>query len=316
MKATTALVYDEIYKKHLTGPGHPEAPARCDAALNALQGADFAAGLLRLSPRPATDEDILACHTSRYLQTAKADIAAGRGNLSTGDTPICRDSLAAALHAAGGAMAGVDAVFDGRAANAFCILRPPGHHATADAGMGFCIFNNAAIAARYAQRRYEISRVLIVDWDLHHGNGTQDIFYDDDSVFYFSTHQWPMYPGTGLSNETGTGRGLGTTLNCPVPAGAGRREIVGAFRQQLLPALDSFKPDLVVISAGFDARIDEPLGGLALTDEDFADLTAICLQIASEHAAGRVVSVLEGGYNLAGLTSAVRAHCGALAAGT
>ena len=316
MKATSALVYDEIYKKHLTGPGHPEAPARCDAVINALQGADFAPGLLRLSPRPATDEDILTCHTSRYLQTAKADIAAGWSNLSTGDTPICPDSLDAALYAAGGAMTGVDAVFDGRAANAFCILRPPGHHATADAGMGFCIFNNAAIAARYAQRRYEVSKVLIADWDLHHGNGTQDIFYDDDSVFYFSTHQWPMYPGTGLPNETGTGRGLGTTLNCPVPAGAGRREIVGAFRQQLLPAANSFKPDLVVISAGFDARIEEPLGGLTLTDEDFVDLTAICLSVAAEHASGRVVSVLEGGYNLAGLASAATAHCGALAAGT
>ena len=315
MKATTALVYDDIYKKHLTGPGHPEAPARCDAILNALQDADFAARLLRLSPRAATDEEILTCHSRRYVATVKADIAAGRPNLSTGDTAICRDSLAAALHAAGGAMAAVDAVFDGRAQNAFCAVRPPGHHATADAGMGFCIFNNAALAARYAQRRYGISRALIVDWDLHHGNGTQDIFYDDGSVFYFSTHQWPMYPGTGLRGETGIGRGLGTTLNCPVPAGAGGEEIIGAFRRQLLPAADSFKPDLVVVSAGFDGRIGEPLGGLALTDEDFADLTAICLWIAAEHAAGRVVSLLEGGYDLAGLASAVTAHCGALAAG-
>ena len=142
-------------------------------------------------------------------------------------------------------MVAVDAVFDARAANAFCAVRPPGHHATADAGMGFCIFNNAALAARYAQRRYGISRALIVDWDLHHGNGTQDIFYEDGSVFYFSTHQWPMYPGTGLSGETGMGHGLGTTLNCPVPAGAAGKEIVGAFHQQLLPAADSFKPDLV-----------------------------------------------------------------------
>lgn len=315
MKAATALVYDEIYKKHLTGPGHPEAPARCDAIVNALQGADFAARLVRLPPRPATDEEILACHSREYVATVKADIAAGRRNLSTGDTSICPDSLTAALYAAGGAMAGVDAVFDGQAANAFCAVRPPGHHATADAGMGFCIFNNIAVAARYAQHTYKISRVLIVDWDLHHGNGTQDIFYEDGSVFYFSTHQWPMYPGTGLRGETGTGEGLGTTLNCPVQAGAAGKEIVGAFRRQLLPAANSFKGDLVLISAGFDSRIGDPLGGLALTDEDFADLTAICLQIAAEHAGGRVVSLLEGGYDPAGLASAVTAHCGALAAG-
>lgn len=315
MKAATALVYDEIYKKHLTGPGHPEAPVRCDAIIDALQSPEFAPRLVRVSARPATDQEILACHSSKYVATAKADIAAGRRDLSTGDTSICRDSLTAALHAAGGAMAGVDAVFDGRAANAFCAVRPPGHHATTDAGMGFCIFNNTAVAARHAQRKYKISKVLIVDWDLHHGNGTQDIFYEDGSVFYFSTHQWPMYPGTGLRGEKGTGKGLGTTLNCPVPAGTTGKEIVGAFHRQLLPAANRFKPDLVLISAGFDSRIGDPLGGLAVTDEDFADLTTICLWIAAEHAGGRVVSLLEGGYDPAGLASAVTAHCRALAAG-
>jgi len=310
--AATALVYDEIHKKHLTGPGHPESPARCDAIVDALDVAAFAARLVRLSARPARDQEVLACHSRRYVATAKADIAAGRPNLSTGDTAICRDSLTAALHAAGGALAAVDAVFDGHAENAFCAVRPPGHHANRSAGMGFCIFNNVALAARYAQLEHGISKVLIADWDVHHGNGTQDIFYEDGSVFYFSTHQWPLYPGTGSAGETGTGKGLGTTLNCPVPAGAGKKEILAAFREQLGPAANSFKPELVLISAGFDSRAGDPLGDLTLADEDFAELTAICLAIAAEHAEGRVVSLLEGGYDLAGVASAAVAHCGAL----
>ena len=179
--------------------------------------------------------------------------------------------------------------------------------------MGFCIFNNIAIAARYAQTRHQASRVLIVDWDVHHGNGTQDIFYSDGSVLFFSTHQSPWYPGTGSADETGYAEGEGKTINCPSPAGSGRAEIVGAFEQKLIPAADQFKPDLVLVSAGFDSRIGDPLGHFVLTDSDFADLTRILLAIADKHAGGRLVSVLEGGYNLSGLASAVRAHVNALA---
>src|SRR5205823_4535682 len=200
------------------------------------------------------------------------------------------------------------AVIGGELRTAFCIVRPPGHHATPDRGMGFCIFNNIAVAARYAQTRHKAGRVLIADWDVHHGNGTQDIFYADGSVLFFSTHQSPWYPGTGSADETGYAEGEGKTINCPFPAGSGRQEIAGAFEQLLIPAADEFKPDLVLISAGFDSRAGDPLGHFLLTDADFADLTSIMLTIADEHAEGRLVSVLEGGYSLSGLAAATRAH--------
>jgi acetoin utilization deacetylase AcuC-like enzyme len=194
----------------------------------------------------------------------------------------------------------------------FCGMRPPGHHATPVKGMGFCIYNNVAVAARHAQAKHGAGKVLIVDWDVHHGNGTQDIFYEDDTVYFFSTHQSPWYPGTGAREETGSGKGHGTVLNRPFPAGAGRKEIVGAFEGDLVAAANRFKPDLVLISAGFDSRIEDPLGHFRLTDEDFMDLTRVIIDVANEHAEGRLVSILEGGYNLEGLTKAVEAHLRAL----
>ena len=176
--------------------------------------------------------------------------------------------------------------------------------------MGFCVFNNAAIAARYAQRKRHVGKVLIVDWDVHHGNGTQEIFYEDDSVFYFSTHQSPWYPGTGKADETGHGKGLGTTLNCPLKRGAGRKEFMSAFRDKLAPAVSRFKPELIILSAGFDSRHGDPLGRLELADKDFRDLTSLVLEMAKANAKGRVVSILEGGYNLTGLGRAAAAHVG------
>jgi acetoin utilization deacetylase AcuC-like enzyme len=304
----TALVADPISKQHTTPPGHPERPARFDAAVAATKGLQIEP----LPPRKAVMDEILLCHGRRYFDVVKREVAGGFGDLSTGDTSICPASLDVALYAAGAVLTAVDAVFTRDAGNAFCIVRPPGHHATPDRGMGFCIFNNVAIGARYAQQRHGVNRVLIADWDVHHGNGTQDIFYADGSVLFFSTHQYPWYPGTGSASETGEGAGKGATVNCPFPGGAGRREIVGAFRDRLVTAADAFKPDFVFISAGFDSRAGDPLGQFLLSDDDFADLTGIMLEIAMRHAGGRLVSVLEGGYNLRGLESAVRAHVAAL----
>jgi acetoin utilization deacetylase AcuC-like enzyme len=306
----TALVADPISKEHLTPPGHPERPGRFDAALAGTHGL----GLQRLDARKALEEDIVLCHSPRYFQVVKREVAADFGNLSTGDTSISMASLEVALYATGAVLNAVDAVFERAADNAFCIVRPPGHHATPDRGMGFCIFNNVAIGARYAQQKHGAERVLIADWDVHHGNGTQDIFYTDRSVLFFSTHQYPWYPGTGSASETGVGAGEGKTLNCPLPAGAGRKEILGAFRDKLVAAAEAFRPDLVLISAGFDSRAGDPLGRFLLEDHDFGELTSIMMGIADRHAAGRLVSVLEGGYNLRGLTSAVRAHVRTLSA--
>jgi len=313
--AATGVVYDERYKKHVVPPGHPDKPERLDAIVKALGERPLAGRLTRIDPRAATDEELLLVHTKEYLRTVRADVAADRRYLSTGDTPLCKDSLTAALLAAGGILAAVDAVAAGKVANAFCAVRPPGHHAGPKRGMGFCIFNNVALAARYAQKAHKLQRVVIADWDVHHGNGTQDTFYEDGDVLFFSTHQWPLYPGTGRAEETGKGKGKGMTINCPFTRGAGRAEIMGAFETRLLPAIEKLKPELVLISAGFDSRKGDPLGEFTLTDTDFADLTKLMLQAARKHAGGRLVSTLEGGYNLAGLASATAAHVKALSQG-
>jgi len=312
VEPTTALLADPVFREHLAGREHPERPERFDAVMRGLREAGLLERLARVDARAVTEEELLLCHTAEYLRTAKQDVLSGRPYLSTGDTDITRNSWDVAARAVGGVLNAVDAVAAGRVRNAFCAVRPPGHHASAGRGMGFCIFNNAALAARYAQRRHGLERVLIVDWDVHHGNGTEDIFYSDPTVFFFSTHQWPLYPGTGRADETGEGAGVGTTMNFPFPAGSGREEILGAVETSLAPAADRFRPDLLVISAGFDSRLGDPLGRLRLTDGDFADLTRAVIGIAARHAGGRVVSVLEGGYNLDGLASATAAHVEAL----
>jgi len=306
---------DAISKDHVTGEGHPERPARFDAVATALNEAGHTAAMQRIESRAVTDDEVLTCHTAPYLKMVERDIAVGHRTLSTGDTEIGPKSLEVARRAAGGALNAVDAIFSGKVGNAFCVVRPPGHHATAGRGMGFCIFNNVAIAARYAQKKYGIKRVLIADWDVHHGNGTQDIFYSDGSVFFFSTHQSPWYPGTGPRQETGEGAGKGTTLNCPFAAGSGSAEILGAFRDQLVPKMAEFKPEFIILSAGFDSRAGDPLGRFQLSDEDFAALTATMLELADKHAKGRLLSMLEGGYSLTGLAAAASAHVRALRGG-
>jgi acetoin utilization deacetylase AcuC-like enzyme len=305
----SAFLADPIAKEHDPGPGHPEQIARWDAAVKGLGELP----LTQVSPRSATFDELALVHTPAYIRTAERDVYAGLDALTTGDTDISRGSYVAAIRGAGVCLNAVDLVMRGEAANAFCIVRPPGHHATPVRGMGFCLFNNVAIAARYAQKMFGVERVAIADWDVHHGNGTQDCFYQDGSVFFFSTHQSPWYPGTGDLEETGTGAGKGATLNCPFPAGSGREQILGAFRGKFQPLMDQFRPDLVLLSAGFDSRLGDPLGHFRLNDADFAELTTITMEIADKHAHGRLISVLEGGYDLSGLTRAVGAHAHALA---
>jgi acetoin utilization deacetylase AcuC-like enzyme len=312
MSVKTAISADPICREHLAGRDHLECPERFDAVVAALRDSGVMDRLIPLEARSATDDELLLCHTPEYLRTARHDVEAGYPYLSTGDTDIGRNSWDVAARAAGAALNAVDAVVEGRAQNAFCVVRPPGHHANAVRGMGFCLFNSIAIAARYAQRKHGLGRVLIVDWDVHHGNGTQDIFYADPSVFFFSTHQWPLYPGTGRANETGSGAAEGTTMNFPFPAGSGRAEILGAVRDSLMPQMRGFQPELVLISAGFDSREGDLLGRFTLTDADFADLTRAVMEIADATAGGRVVSLLEGGYNLSGLASAATSHVAAL----
>jgi acetoin utilization deacetylase AcuC-like enzyme len=263
--------------------------------------------------RRAELAEVTLCHDSDYVESVLQLIASGETELAGGDVSVCEESGEVALHAVGGVIDVLDAVLGGRVQNGFCAVRPPSHHAKPAAAMGFCLFNNVAIAARHAQKHHGLDRVAIIDWDVHHGNGTQEIFYSDGSVLYFSTHQWPWYPGTGHFSETGEGKGAGLTINCPLPAGSGRHEILGAFRDRLLPALEDFRPELLLISAGFDSRAGDPLGYFLLTDDDFADLTDMLLDFAARACGNRVVSVLEGGYNLAGLGKAVAAHVGRLA---
>ncbi len=308
----TGLVFDHAYRRHDPGPCHPEAPDRYLAMSEAFRKSGVLESAPRIPPRMASADDVHLAHTRHYWKSVLRDVDRKADRLSTGDTDLGEHSLETALLAVGGALAAVDAVFEGKVKNAFAAVRPPGHHTTASRGMGFCVFNTVAIAARYAQKTYGVDRVLIADWDVHHGNGTQEIFYTDHNVLFFSTHQWPWYPGTGTADETGDGAGLGYTINCPLPAGAGHAEILGAFRKKLLPAAMQFKPSLVLVSAGFDSRRGDPLGRFTLKDSDFAEMTAVLVEIAEVSAGGRLVSVLEGGYNLSGLGSSALAHFEAL----
>jgi acetoin utilization deacetylase AcuC-like enzyme len=301
----TALLLDDYLMRHHTAYGHPERPERLAVIKDALNSLE---NISVFRSRRADPEQIALCHDPGYIEDVLKLIAAGETELAGGDVSVCEESGEVALHAAGGVLEIVDAVLIGHVRNAFCAVRPPGHHARPAAAMGFCIFNNIALAARHAQSKHGLERVAIIDWDVHHGNGTEEIFYSDGSVLYFSTHQWPWYPGTGHASETGVGKGAGLTINCPLPAGSGRVEIVAAFRDRLFPALQNYRPQLLLISAGFDSRAGDPLGQFRLADEDFADLTRMLLDFAAGPCAGRVVSILEGGYNLRGLGLAVKAH--------
>ncbi len=304
----TGLVYDPRYLEHDMGMGHPESPNRLRAIMQQLEQSGTMAQLTRIEPRMAEDEWITQVHTAAYLASLKQQApASGRVSLDP-DTSMSPGSLTAAYLAAGGALAGIDAIMAKQVDHVFCAVRPPGHHAEANRAMGFCLLNNVAIAARYAQKKHGLSRVLIVDWDVHHGNGTQHSFEDDPSVLFFSTHQFPHYPGTGRESEHGRGAGEGYTVNVPMEAGEGDDEYRAIFLNVLVPAADKFNPELVIISAGFDAHKDDPLASMGLTEGGYAELTGIVAGIAERYAQGRILSSLEGGYNLTALAASADAH--------
>lgn len=309
---TTGFVYHPAYLDHDMGHSHPESPDRLRAILRQLEQSGTASQLKRIEPRTAEDEWVMQIHTPDYLALLRQQAPEhGRVSLDP-DTSMSPGSLQAAYLAAGGLLAGVDAIMAKEVEHVFCAVRPPGHHAEAGRAMGFCLLNNVAIAARYVQRKYGLKRVLIVDWDVHHGNGTQHSFEDDPSVLFFSTHQYPHYPGSGRISERGHGPGAGATINVPLDAGDGDNAYEAVFLKSLVPAADDFQPEFVMISAGFDAHRDDPLASMGLTEEGYATLTSIVAGIAARHAHRRLLSTLEGGYNLRALAASVDRHLQAL----
>lgn len=306
---TTLLYTHEACFAHDPGSHHPESPARLKAVLDALSDPAFAGLVRREAPRAAV-EDLARAHSRRFVEAMlKAIPATGHAAIDA-DTILSPGSGEAALRAAGAVTAAVDAVLAGEATNAFCAVRPPGHHAEAERAMGFCLFNSVATGAHRARHQHGIERVAVVDFDVHHGNGTQAIFAADPHLFYASTHQWPLYPGTGARGETG----VGNLVNVPLRAMAGSREFRQAFSDIILPALDAFAPGLLLISAGFDAHRDDPLAQLMLVEADYAWVTERLLESAARHCRGRVVSSLEGGYDLTALGASAAAHVAALMA--
>jgi acetoin utilization deacetylase AcuC-like enzyme len=304
----TLLYTDPLFLEHDTG-AHPETAARLRAVTARLQAAGLPARCRAGSFLPLAEEAVTALHSPRQMERVKRMAEHGGGRLDP-DTVVSPASFRVALAAAGACAAAVDAVAAGPERRALCLVRPPGHHATPTRSMGFCLFNNVALAAHRARTVHGMNRVLIVDWDVHHGNGTQDVFYEDPAVTFFSIHRYGggFYPGTGAASETGSGRGLGATLNVPVRYGTPRRDYHAAFTRALEKAADAAKPELVLLSAGFDAHALDPVGSLGLEVEDFVDLTKQVLEVARTHAGGRLVSCLEGGYNREVLAESVQAH--------
>ena len=305
---TTGLVTDAVFVTHDTGPGHPECSARLDAAAALLRQQAWYPELVQLTPRPAEARWIGTVHRPGYADRIAAECAHGAQYIDTPDVAVSTASCAAALTAAGSLLTLADRLMAGQLDNGFALVRPPGHHAEADAAMGFCLFNSVAIAARYLQKQHGLERIAILDWDVHHGNGTQHIFEQDPSVFYISLHQYPHYPGTGARTETGIGAGAATTLNCPMSPGSGDRHYRAAFKDIILPAMRRFGPDAILLSAGFDAHRDDPLASIELTTDSYVWMTEMMLELAADCGHGRLISVLEGGYNLNALAASVTAH--------
>jgi acetoin utilization deacetylase AcuC-like enzyme len=313
---TTALIYDPIFLEHITPSKHPERPQRVEIAMEVLKALNWLErdGLVLLPPRAATVDELATIHEREYIreveeacQRVAAGEAAGepKTRFFATDTYVSAKSYEAALKAAGAPLTAIDAVMKGEVDNAYCLVRPPGHHAVPEAAMGFCLFNNVAVAARYAIEHHGLERVMIIDYDVHHGNGTQEVFYDDPRVLYFSIHQAPFYPGTGLSDERGEGAGLGTTINVPLPSQTTFDVYEAVFRQIMAPAADRFDPQLILVSAGFDAHWNDPIGDMYISTAGFAKLNEIIIEQANQLCQGRLVMVQEGGYSLDAMAGCV-----------
>ena len=306
----TGLLYDERFTLHKTGPGHPEAPERLAVILRGLEAADL---LPKLIPVPATAAEmkwVEAVHSPEYIHKFEEACRLDLGELDNADNQICPQTYETALLAVGGILNAVDMLMEGKIDNAFCAVRPPGHHAEMNEALGFCFFNNVAIAARYLQIRWKVRRVGIVDFDVHHGNGTQHIFEEDPSVFYYSIHEHPSfaYPGTGREFEKGSGPGLGTTLNSTILPGQGDEEYRRKIMRDLIPAFDEFMPEVILVSAGFDAHAADDMSDIKLSTEGFSWMMKRLFRMAVQYADGRLISVLEGGYSLDVLQELIRNH--------
>ncbi len=302
---TVCIVYDPIYLKHDTG-AHVENYGRLVSTMEVLEESRLLDELTRLSPRAATYEEISLVHSSHHIARVESYSSRGGGWLD-GDTVASPDSYTVALYAAGGVLRGLDAVMNGEVNHAFALVRPPGHHATRDQAMGFCLFNNIAIAAKYAMANYNLERILIADFDVHHGNGTEEIFYSDPNVLYFSTHQYPHYPGTGRISDDGSGEGKGATINVPLPAFCGDDEYHRVYREILVPVAKRFEPQFILVSAGYDLHWADQLSAMQVTVGGFASITDIIKGLADELCQGRLLFSLEGGYNLKALAFSIRA---------
>ena len=302
---TVGFVYDPIYLKHDTGQ-HPENATRLEAIISHLEQTGLKQQLTFISPRPASTEELSLVHDKGYISHIQ-DVAQEGGDWLDADTVMSPNSYEAAVYAAGGLIRATEAVMNGEVDSAFALVRPPGHHATSQRAMGFCLFNNVAIATKYALAKYKLERIAIIDFDVHHGNGTQATFYDNPHVLYISTHQYPFYPGTGSIEQTGTGAGKGTTINIPLPAGCGDAEYLQSFEQIIMPAVKRFKPQLILVSAGYDSHWDDGLALMQVSVTGFAQIIKIIRGLAEELCSTRLVFTLEGGYNLTVLAVSVKA---------
>jgi acetoin utilization deacetylase AcuC-like enzyme len=302
------LVLDPVFESHDTGKGHPECAARLARIREVLDERGLPQRCLRVPVVAANDAALLRVHDAGHIRRVDDAFVSGERFLDSMDTAVGADSARIARLAAGSLAALCGEVASARLEGGLAVVRPPGHHAERDLAMGFCLFNNAAVAAAAVRADHGIDRVLIVDWDVHHGNGTQHIFEDDPSVFYYSSHQMPLYPGTGYAAERGTGRGVGTTLNVPLRPGDGDGPFLAGLSEALVPAMEAYRPQFVLVSAGFDAHHADPLGGLRVSTEAFAEATRIVRRIADRHASGRLVSTLEGGYDLDALAASAAIH--------